>query len=120
MSNYTKQMRNIVREFKKEKHGKQIPIWSNLSSASYKHMQLSLLQRRKRLIGNCSQLKTDMDSYNENYNTKTDIQLSFNFTNDLIELEIEKGIYEPKQKQRIKPKIKLPNSVPAISSQVTG
>ena len=102
----------------KNENGKQIPIWSDLQKASHKHMQLSFVQRRKRIIGNCSQLKFDMDSYNENYNTKGNIQLSFNFIDDIIELEIEKGIYKPTPRQRVKPNIKLPNPVPVNPSHV--
>jgi hypothetical protein len=41
-------------------------------------------------LGDCKQLKTDTDSYNENYNAAEPIQMIFDFTEDLAELELLK------------------------------
>jgi len=35
----------------------------------------------------CRQLKQDVDSFNENYNSSVSIQMVFDFTEDLEELE---------------------------------
>lgn len=39
------------------------------------------------ILGDCRQLKTDLDSFNENRGESAPIQISFDFTNDLLELE---------------------------------
>jgi hypothetical protein len=48
-------------------------------------MELAFQQRRWQIVGDCKQLRTDVDSYNENYNPGPVLQTSFNFTNDLEE-----------------------------------
>ncbi len=53
-------------------------------------MQIALQQRRQQIVGDCRQLKLDVDSYNENKNDGTAIQMVFDFTIDLIETEMEK------------------------------
>jgi hypothetical protein len=50
-------------------------------------MQLSLQQRRFAVLGDCKQLKTDADSYNDNNPHGAEVQMSFNFEEDLAELE---------------------------------
>ena len=69
--------------------GKQIGFWDDMRSASREHMAVAFQQRRQQVVGDCRQLKTDMDSYNENYNCEKPIQMSFNFTRDLEEIELE-------------------------------
>lgn len=67
--------------------GKQIPLWAHIQTASREHMQVSLQQRRQQIVGDCKQLKIDVDSYNENANSGTPIQIVFDFTVDLEEME---------------------------------
>ena len=43
-------------------------------------------QRRRKVLGECKQLKTDLDSYNDNNTEGAVIQMSFNFESDLEEL----------------------------------
>jgi hypothetical protein len=50
-------------------------------------MHISLQQRRKAILGDNRQLKTDQDSYNENNAYGAEIQLSFNYETDLEDLE---------------------------------
>jgi hypothetical protein len=69
-----------------ERDGVQIPLWGDIRSASHQHLKLAFQQRRQQIVGDCRQLKTDMDSYNENRNPVQPIQISFNFTYDLEEL----------------------------------
>ena len=38
-------------------------------------MEIALKQRRQQIVGNCKQLKTDMDSFNENRNPGKPIQM---------------------------------------------
>lgn len=68
---------------------KQTTIWDDITTAKPEHMHMSLQQRRQMILGDCHQLQTDAGSYNENYNPDpaNPIQLSFDFTYDLIEME---------------------------------
>jgi hypothetical protein len=72
--------------------GKLTLKWDDLRTADHTHMEMAFAQRRQQVVGDCRQLKVDIDSYNQNYN-KTDqpIQGYFDFTDDLAELELEAG-----------------------------
>jgi hypothetical protein len=50
-------------------------------------MERAFAQRRKQILGDCRQLKADVDSYNENRRPEEPIQVIFDFTVDLAELE---------------------------------
>ena len=75
-----------------ERGGKQYALWADLRVASREHMERSFQQRRQGIVGDCRQLKTDVDSYNENQNTKEPIQLILDFTDDMAEYEVLKAI----------------------------
>ncbi len=68
----------------------QAVLWDDIRTASREHMQIALQQRRQQIVGDCHQLKLDVDSYNENKNDGIPIQMVFDFTIDLIEMEMEK------------------------------
>jgi len=61
--------------------------WADIRTAPIAFMQIAFQQRRQQIVGDCRQLKTDVDSYNENAKPVTPIQVVFDFTNDLDELE---------------------------------
>ena len=50
-------------------------------------MATAFQQRRQQILGDCRQLKIDVDSYNENRWPDEPIQMIFDFTLDLAELE---------------------------------
>ena len=64
----------------------QITFWADIEDASKEHMQTSFQQRRMQILGDCHQMKTDVDSYNENYNPGEQLEFSYNFEVDLEEL----------------------------------
>jgi hypothetical protein len=66
----------------------QTSLWADIRNASRDHMELALQQRRQQILGDCKQLKVDVDSYNDNQNTGEPIQMVFDFTYDLEELEL--------------------------------
>ena len=68
-------------------HGKQERLWADIRTAPREHMQLAFQQRRHQIVGDCKQLKLDVDSYNDNSNSENPIQMIFDFTADLNELE---------------------------------
>ncbi len=55
-------------------------------------MEVAFQQRRQQIVGDCRQLKTDVDSYNENANSEQPIQMVFDFTDDLAELDALKAL----------------------------
>lgn len=63
--------------------------WDDMRTATREHMELSFAYKRQLIVSDCRQLKTDMDSYNQNYNEGEPIQGVFDFTYDLTELELE-------------------------------
>jgi hypothetical protein len=56
-------------------------------SAPPELMHVSLQQLRKAILGDNRQLKIEQDSYNENNTYGATIQLSFDYTQDLLEME---------------------------------
>ena len=69
--------------------GTQQVLWDDIRTASRKHMQAAFQQRRHQIVGDCRQLKLDVDSYNENKNDSKPIQLILDFTLDIAEAELE-------------------------------
>lgn len=69
------------------RNGRVETVWDDGNSAPRKHMELSFGQRRDAIVGDCRMLKTDVDSFNDNRSPDDPIQMSFNFTNDLLEAE---------------------------------
>lgn len=67
--------------------GEQMVLWDDIRTAPREHMKLSFQQRRKAIVGDCRQLKVDCDSYNDAHAGAAPIQLIFDFTMDLAELE---------------------------------
>lgn len=66
----------------------QIPLWADIQTAGREHMEIAFQQRRQQILGDCKQLKTDLDSFNDNYNNGEPLQMVFDFTNDLAEEEL--------------------------------
>ena len=67
--------------------GKQMLLWDDIKTASRDHMHTAFQTRRRQIVGDCHQLKTDIDSYNDNYNVGQTIPMVFDFTQDLQELD---------------------------------
>jgi hypothetical protein len=66
---------------------RQMVIWEDYQNLQQGHMHVHLQQRRNSIVADCAQLKRDTDSYND-YNTHgANIQMSFDFTEDLLDLE---------------------------------
>ena len=70
-----------------KKQGELFTEWDDIRSASRPHMQLSFQQHRRKIAGECRQLKTDVDSFNSAHSDEQPIQISFNFEMDILELE---------------------------------
>ena len=60
-------------------------LWADLRNADHEHMEKAFSQRRRLILGECLQLKNDVDSYNENVSHGPAIQLLLNFEVDVAE-----------------------------------
>lgn len=78
-------VRQLIEE---EGKPKQLVLWADITNAPPEHMHMSLQQRRTGIVGDCKQLKTDLDSYNDNNVHGAEIQMSFDFSEDLQELDM--------------------------------
>lgn len=65
--------------------GEQVPLWDDIRSGNREHFQIATQQRRQQVVCEMSQLKTDVDSFNENNNTGPAIQLVMDLTYDVLE-----------------------------------
>ena len=70
-----------------QQNGEQKVLWNDIRNADRPFMQISFQQRRQQIVGDCSQLKADVESFNENSNPGPPIQLSLDFTADVQERE---------------------------------
>lgn len=67
--------------------GEKTIVWDDIRTAKRGHMELSFQNRRGGIVGDCRQFKTDVDSYNDAHEDAEPIQVVFDFTMDLAELE---------------------------------
>jgi hypothetical protein len=65
--------------------GRQTTLWNDWD-APPAFMAVAVANRRNQILGECRQLNTDVESYNDRKKPEKAIQVSFNFTADLEEL----------------------------------
>ncbi len=73
-----------------EKRGsRSISLWADMDdpNAPHRHFQKSFAQRRNQIVGDCVQLKTDVDVYNDKRNPTEPINIPLDFTLDVAELQ---------------------------------
>lgn len=65
-------------------------LWADMDDekAPREHFAKSFSQRRQQIVGDCYQLKTDVDVYNEKYPSTALIQVPLDFTLDVEELQL--------------------------------
>lgn len=66
-----------------------LSLWADLDdpNAPHGHFVRSFAQRRQQVVGDCLQLKTDVDVYNDKRNLAEPIQVPLDFTLDVAELQ---------------------------------
>ena len=78
------------------RHGdSQQVFWADMRTAPLEHMEAAFLQRREQIVGDCSQLKRDVDSFNDNNIYGAKYQLTLDFGPDVDERE-QPTDYRPK------------------------
>ena len=60
-------------------------LWADIDSAPREHMEKAFAQRRKQIVGDCVQLKTDVDVFNERRADEQPINLVLDFGDDVAE-----------------------------------
>ncbi len=65
----------------------QFALWAEMENAPREHMQKAFQQRRQQIVGDCFQLKQDVDVYNNKHREMKQIPLVLDFTDDVAELE---------------------------------
>lgn len=73
---------------KVEVAGEQTRLWDDHRTAPRDFMEIATKQRRYQIVGDCRQLKTDVDSFNENKCPEDPIKMLWDFTPD-----VEEGLY---------------------------
>jgi hypothetical protein len=61
--------------------------WFKPENMSYEEMLASSQYRRGMIYNDCKQLKTDNDSWNDNYSDGKQIKMDFNFNLDLLDAD---------------------------------
>jgi hypothetical protein len=70
--------------------------WCDIETASPDQMRASVQHRRQQMVADAKQLKTDVDSYNENNPHGAEIQLHLNLTYDVIESGLDSEYNPPR------------------------
>ena len=75
---------------------KQISLWADMDDRQVPrdHFVKSFSQRRQQVVGDCFQLKTDVDVYNEKNPGKEQIPLILDFTEDVAELQLAYNLHD--------------------------
>jgi hypothetical protein len=74
-------------------NGLQFALWADMRTAPREHMMRAFAQRRKQIVADCFQLKTDVDVYNGLRLSEVPIQMVLDFTDDVGELQtLETGM----------------------------
>jgi len=67
---------------------KQLVLWDDIRTADHKHVAIALQQRRTHILHECRQLNSDVNYFNRVRNPDLPIQMVFDFTLDLLEMEL--------------------------------
>lgn len=65
----------------------QFSLWAEMETAPREHMVKAFQQRRQQIVGDCVQLKADVDVYNGRHPEMKQIPLILDFTDDVAEIE---------------------------------
>jgi len=68
-----------------EVNGHQLMFWFDIRTANRDQMVMAFQQRRQQVLGDCRQLKLDVESYNENRSPAEPIPMVLDFELDLEE-----------------------------------
>jgi len=67
--------------------GVQLNLWADIDNAPRSFMEKSFSQRRKSIVGDCFQVKQDVDHFNDENPGEAPIQIILDFSDDVAEME---------------------------------
>ena len=76
--------------------GEQHVFWGDMRTAPGEHTEDAFSQRRRQIVGDCVQLKLDVDSFNDNNTEGRHYQLPLDFSED-VEDRLQPDKYIPTQ-----------------------
>ena len=68
--------------------GRMRMLWDDIRTASSQHLGTAFQLRRQQIVGDCKQLKVDVDWFNEYRTPPQPVQLVLDFTDDVLEQEM--------------------------------
>jgi hypothetical protein len=68
-------------------YGEQHTLWADMETAPRDHMERAFAQRRRQIVGDCVQLKTDVDVFNDKRPSEEPLSVVLDFTWDVEELQ---------------------------------
>jgi len=68
--------------------GAQLTLWADIDTAPRSYLEKAFGQRRQQIVGDCYQLKMDVDYYNDSYAKEKPIQLVLDFTMGVLERQL--------------------------------
>ena len=69
-----------------------IAFWADIDSAPRSHMEKAFAQRRRQIVGDCRQLRLDVDHFNSAHPDEEQLKLVLDFTDDVAEMLVAEGI----------------------------
>ena len=63
-------------------------LWDDIRTGSPEHLAIAFQLRRQQIVGDCKQLKVDVDWFNEYRSPSEPVQLVLDFTDDVREQEM--------------------------------
>lgn len=76
--------------------GRQGSLWGDIDTSPRSHVVKNFGQRRRQVVGDCVQLRKDRDHYAAMHPGEEQIEIEFNFTDDVEEALIAAGIDQDK------------------------
>lgn len=75
---------------RRKEGNKTLSLWADMDDerAPHDHFVRSFAQRRQQIVGDCFQLKTDVDVYNSKRKNEPPIQIPLDFTYDVEEMQL--------------------------------
>jgi hypothetical protein len=72
--------------------GRQLSFWADIDTAPRSHMEKAFAQRRSQIVGDCHQLRLDVDHFNSAHPDEEQLELVLDFTDDVKEKMIAEGL----------------------------
>lgn len=76
------------------KDGRQTSFWGDIDTSPRSHVAKNVQQRRRQIVGDCHQLKVDVDHYNAAHPAEEQLRLVLDMTDDVNEMMVANGVQD--------------------------